>query len=118
VAGFILKDATVDEFIDTIRTVARGERVLPQLMTRTLFSQIADRAVERAGAAALQTVRLTPREHEVIAAIAEGLSNKEIGQQLNIASHTVKSHVRNVMDKLVLRTRLQIAAYAHDHESE
>jgi DNA-binding NarL/FixJ family response regulator len=118
VAGFILKDATVEEFITTIRTVATGERVLPPPMARTLFSQIADRAVERVGVAAFQNVRLTPREHEVIAAIAEGMSNKEIGQRLNIASHTVKSHVRNVMDKLVLRTRLQIAAYAHHRDSE
>src|SRR5690348_10285451 len=111
VAGFILKDATVDEFVATIRAVARGERALPRLMTRTLFSQIAERAVDKAGTAALQNVRLTPREHEVIAAIADGLSNKEISQRLNIASHTVKSHVRNVMDKLALHTRLQIAAY-------
>jgi two-component system, NarL family, nitrate/nitrite response regulator NarL len=45
--------------------------------------------------------------------IGEGLSNKEIASRLNIATHTVKSHVRNVMEKLALHTRLQIAAYAH-----
>ena len=58
-------------------------------------------------------IRMTPRELDVIAIIGEGLSNKEIAQRLNIATHTVKSHVRNVMEKLALHSRLQIAAHAH-----
>lgn len=116
VAGFILKDATLDDFVGTIRAVARGEQVLPARMTGTLFSQIAQVAVERDAAAALEDVRMTPREREVIALIAVGMSNKEIAQRLGIASHTVKSHVRNVLDKLALHSRLQIAAYAHGRE--
>jgi DNA-binding NarL/FixJ family response regulator len=113
VAGFILKDATFEDFVGTIRSVAEGARVLPPRMTSTLFSQIAHVAVKRGRAAALESVRITQREHEVVALIADGLSNKEIAQQLNIATDTVKSHVRNVMDKLALHSRLQIAAYAH-----
>ncbi len=113
VAGFILKDATFDDFVGTIRSVAQGERVLPPRMTGTLFSQIARIAVQRGREAALEAVHMTPREREVIALIADGMSNKEISQRLNIATHTVKSHVRNVMEKLALHTRLQIAAYAH-----
>lgn len=116
VAGFILKDATFEDFVGTIRTVASGARVLPPRMTSTLFSQIARVAVERGREAALEAVRMTPREHEVIGLISNGMSNKEIAQRLNIATHTVKSHVRNVMDKLALNTRLQIAAYAHKHD--
>ncbi len=116
VAGFILKDATLDDFVETIRAVARGEQVLPPRMTGTLFSQIAQVAVERDAAAAHEDVRMTPREREVIALIAVGMSNKEIAQRLGIASHTVKSHVRNVLDKLALHSRLQIAAYAHGRE--
>jgi len=115
VAGFILKDATLEDFIGTIRSVADGERVLPPQMTGTLFSQIARTAVQRGREAALEAVHMTPREREVIALIAEGKSNKEIAQNLNIATHTVKSHVRNVMEKLALHTRLQIAAYAHQN---
>jgi two-component system nitrate/nitrite response regulator NarL len=65
---------------------------------------------------ALEEVRMTQREREVIALIAVGLSNKEIATRLNIATDTVKSHVRNVMDKLALHSRLQIAAYAHSHD--
>jgi DNA-binding NarL/FixJ family response regulator len=113
VAGFILKDATLQDFVATIRAVAGGERVLPTPMTGTLFSQIAQVAVERGAETALEEVRMTPREHEVIALISAGMSNKEIAQRLGIATHTVKSHVRNVMEKLALHSRLQIAAYAH-----
>lgn len=116
VAGFILKDASFDDFVGTIRSVADGTRVLPARMTGTLFSQIAQAAVRRGGAVALESVRMTQREREVIGLISVGMSNKEIAQRLNIATHTVKSHVRNIMDKLALHTRLQIAAYAHDQD--
>lgn len=113
VSGFILKDATFDDLVRTIRTVASGEHVLPPAMTSSLFSQIARDAVARGKAELLEDVRMTAREREVIDLIAEGLSNKEIAGRLGIATHTVKSHVRNVMEKLTLHTRLQIAAYAH-----
>jgi len=113
VSGFVLKDATVDEFVGTIRSVAAGKKVLPPLMTESLFSQIAREASGQERAHVIEDVRMTPREREVIDLIGEGLSNKEIAQRLNIASHTVKSHVRNVMEKLALHTRLQIAAYSH-----
>ena len=114
VSGFVLKDATFDEFVKTIRSVAAGEIVLPARMTESLFSQIAKGAVVRDREEVLDDVRMTRREHEVIGLIGEGLSNKEIAQRLNIATHTVKSHVRNVMEKLALHTRLQIAAYSHE----
>lgn len=113
VSGFVLKDATFDEFVGTIRSVAAGQKVLPPLMTESLFSQIAREADGQEPAHVLEDVRMTPREREVIELIGEGLSNKEIAQRLNIATHTVKSHVRNVMEKLALHTRLQIAAYSH-----
>src|SRR6476659_9671460 len=70
VAGFILKDATFDDFVGTIRAVAQGARVLPPRMTGTLFSQIARKAVQRDQTAALEAVAMTPREHEVIGLIA------------------------------------------------
>ncbi len=113
VSGFVLKDATFEEFVATIRTVAGGAKVLPQSMTESLFSQIAREATGPAHARGIEDVRMTPRELEVIAIIGEGLSNKEIAQRLNIATHTVKSHVRNVMEKLALHSRLQIASYSH-----
>jgi two-component system response regulator DevR len=112
VSGFLLKDSTFGDFVDTIRSVAAGQKVLPPRMTQSLFSQIAKAAVRGERADTLDEVRMTRRESEVIALIGEGLSNKEIAQRLEIATHTVKSHVRNVMEKLALHTRLQIAAYS------
>ncbi len=113
VSGFVLKDASFDEFVASIRRVAWGEKVLPPRMTESLFSQIARDSAGQGNERTLEAVRMTRREQEVIGLIGEGLSNKEIASRLNIATHTVKSHVRNVMEKLALHTRLQIAAYSH-----
>jgi DNA-binding NarL/FixJ family response regulator len=114
VSGFVLKDASFDEFVATIRSVAAGQKVLPPRMTESLFAQITKESNNgRVSPQVLEAVRMTPREREVIDLIGEGLSNKEIAARLNIATHTVKSHVRNVMEKLALHTRLQIAAYSH-----
>ncbi len=116
VSGFIMKDATLDDLAATIRSVAGGAHVLPPQMTGALFSQIAREAVSKGRPLALDSVRMTPRERDVINLIAEGMSNKEIAKALHIATHTVKSHVRNIMEKLTLHTRLQIAAYAHEEK--
>jgi len=113
VSGFILKDATLEDLVTTIRSVAGGQTILPPEMTSTLFSQIVEEAVLRGPAAVSEATDLTPREREVIGLIADGLSNKAIAKDLHISPHTVKSHVRNVMDKLALHSRLQIAAYVH-----
>jgi DNA-binding NarL/FixJ family response regulator len=112
-AGFLLKDATVEDFVATIRSVARGVRVLPPALAGTIFTHVARNAARRDPAAVRDAVTMTPREQEVVALIGEGLSNKEIAERMQIALHTVKSHVHNVLEKLALRTRLQVAAYAH-----
>src|SRR5690348_3282126 len=111
--GFIVKDATIDDFVKTIRTVAEGSDVVPAALTGTLLSHIVDQAVTRSTSAVLEAVQMTKREREIMSLIAEGLSNKEIAQRLNIATYTVKSHVHNILEKLALHSRLQIAAHAH-----
>ncbi|MEX1259187.1 MAG: response regulator transcription factor [Gemmatimonadota bacterium] len=111
VSGFILKDATLEELLTTIRSVAGGQTILPPEMTTTLFAQVVEEAVARGLVGVSEATALTPRERNVVGLIGEGLSNKAIAKALEISPHTVKSHVRNVMDKLALRTRLQIAAY-------
>lgn len=113
VAGFILKDATLEELLTTIRSVAAGQTILPPQMTSTLFSQIVGDAVLRGVAGVNEATGLTVRERKVVGLIGDGLSNKAIAKELGISPHTVKSHVRNVMDKLTLHSRLQIAAYLH-----
>jgi DNA-binding NarL/FixJ family response regulator len=111
--GFIVKDATIEDFVRTIRSIAGGADVVPPALTGTLLSHIVDQAVMRSTAAVLEAVQMTKREREVTSLIAEGLSNKEIAQRLNIATYTVKSHVHNILEKLALHSRLQIAAHAH-----
>lgn len=110
-SGFILKDATFDEFLITIRSVAEGAKVLPPTLGDSLFSQIIEHAIERGKANINKAIRMTKREQEVIGYISEGLSNKEIGQRLHIATYTIKSHVHNIMEKLALHTRLEVANY-------
>jgi DNA-binding NarL/FixJ family response regulator len=113
VSGFLLKDATFDDFARTIRAVIQGESVLPPPLTTSLFSQIVHQAVKGQRIALAESVRLTNREREIVELIAEALSNKEIAQRLNLATHTVKSHVHNILAKLALHTRLQVAGYAY-----
>lgn len=115
VSGFVMKDATFEDLVSTVVAVADGKHILPPQMTSTLFSQIAREGGARDRQAALSSVRITAREREVIELIEEGLSNKGIAARLEIAPQTVKSHVRNIMEKLSLHTRLQIAAHANQH---
>jgi two-component system NarL family response regulator len=116
-SGFILKDATVEEFLGTIRSVVQGAKVLPPSLTGSLFSHVIELALKKRKGKLSNAVRMTKREREIIVLIADGLSNKEIAQQLNIATHTVKSHVHNIMEKLALHTRLQIAKFIHEENS-
>jgi DNA-binding NarL/FixJ family response regulator len=99
----------------TIRAVAAGNKVLPPSLTGSLFLQLVQRT-PRKGQQPLKPVKMTNREREVVALIAEGLSNKEIATRLHLAVDTVKSHVHNILDKLALHTRLEIASYAHSGE--
>jgi DNA-binding NarL/FixJ family response regulator len=115
-SGFIMKDATVKVFLRTIRSVADGAKILPPSLAGSLFARVAELALKKRKGKITDAVRMTKREREIIVLIADGLSNKEIAQELNIATHTVKSHVHNIMEKLALHTRLQLAKYTHDEE--
>lgn len=112
--GFILKNAMAEDVLKTIRAVAAGEKVLPYTMTGSLFSQVTEHALRRRKRNLSMAMRMTDREKEIIALIVEGLSNKEIALSLNIATFTVKSHVHNILEKLALHSRLQIARHARD----
>jgi len=115
VSGFILKDATVTDFLKTIRSVVKGLQVLPPNLTGSLFSQIVEHAINGASpSVVIESVRMTKRERQVIELISEGHTNKEIAQKLHLSTYTVKSHVHNILEKLALSTRVQIAKYLHD----
>jgi DNA-binding NarL/FixJ family response regulator len=114
--GFILKNASAQDWIDTINAVAAGETVLPPTMTNSLFTQIIDNAISEGKSNLQNGVQLTQRERQVVHLIADGMSNKEIAAKLHIATYTVKSHVHNILEKLTLSSRLQIAAYVRKGE--
>jgi len=111
--GFILKDASLNDLLITIRTVNDGATVLPPLLVDSLFSQIVDFAVREGKTKLQKAVQMTKREREVIGLLSEGISNKEIGQRIHISTYTVKSHIHNIMEKLALHTRLEIANYSY-----
>ena len=109
--GFILKNAPVADYVRTIQAVAGGATILPALLTQSLFTQIVESALKSGNGLPERALRLTQREQEVVDLISRGMSNKDIAQHLHIATYTVKSHVHNVLEKLELHTRLQIAAF-------
>lgn len=115
-SGFLLKDATPAQLVEAVRTVAAGETLLAPTVTRTLIGRFAERvAPARADPATAdpRLASLTPRELEVLAAIAEGSSNAEIAGQLVISNETVKTYVSRILLKLELRDRVQAVVYAY-----
>jgi DNA-binding NarL/FixJ family response regulator len=115
--GFILKDASLNDFLITIRTVFGGATVLPPLLVDSLFSQIVDYAVREGKPRLKESVMMTKREREVIQFLGDGMSNREIGQKIHVSTYTVKSHIHNIMEKLALHTRLEIANYSYSDQT-
>lgn len=117
-SGFILREASCYDFINTIRQVAQGENVLPSALTNSLFYQIFNHIAASNKTQSQESIKLTKREQEIIDLISEGLCNKEIGQILHISTETVKSHVHNILKKLAVRTRLQVANFRHIQKNQ
>ncbi len=116
-SGFLLKDVRPAELVAAIRTVASGDAVVSPRVTRRLLEEYAQvmpvTAAQRAGRYP-QLAALTPRENEVVEAVARGLSNAEIAATLFVSETTVKSHVGRVLAKLGLRDRVQIVVLAYE----
>ncbi|MEN3279312.1 MAG: hypothetical protein V7607_452 [Solirubrobacteraceae bacterium] len=114
-SGFLLKDAPTADLLSAIRAVASGDAVVAPSTTRRLLATIAHQLpVAETSAAAPELSSLTPREHEVLIAVARGLSNAEIAEELVLSEATVKTHVGRILAKLGLRDRVQIVIYAYD----
>ena len=113
-SGFILKTEPPERLVDAVRIIAAGDALLGPEITRRLI----DRFI-MAGPAAAQPPRvlatLTPREKEVLALIARGLSNSEIAQSIFVSEGTVKTHVARILTKLGLRDRVQAVVFAYEH---
>ena len=112
-AGYVLKEASFECLVESIRSVQRGESFCSPRMAASLFSRVAELAGERISEG---SEKLTSREVEIINKIADGLSNKEIAAQLYIEEQTVKNHIHNILDKLQLHNRLEAVQYARDRK--
>ena len=117
-SGFIVKNASSNDYIRTIKAVAAGSKVLPPTLINSLFTQIIASALKNGNGIPNNSIQLTSREREIVALISEGMSNKEMAERLHIATFTVKSHIHNILEKLALNTRLQIAAFTRRENPE
>ncbi len=113
-SGFLSKGVDPDDLLDAIRLVAAGEALLSPAATRSLITSfLAQPSRVSTAGASLQLERLTDREREIVALVAEGLTNDDIAQRLVISPMTVKTHVNRSMTKLDLRDRAQLVVAAY-----
>jgi DNA-binding NarL/FixJ family response regulator len=112
--GFLLKDTPPRDLIQAVRTVADGNAMLAPTVTRRLIAEFAARGGTRAVTARRRLEALTGREREVVVALAQGMSNAEIGRRLFMSEATVKAHVSSILAKLGMTNRVQAAILAHD----
>jgi DNA-binding NarL/FixJ family response regulator len=112
-SGFLLKDVPPEQLIDAVHVVARGDALLDPAITRSVIAAFASRPAARRELAE-RIEELTPRERDVFALVARGLSNAEIAGELVVGDGTVKTHVAHLLLKLGLRDRVQAVIYAYE----
>ncbi len=111
-SGYLLKEISIEEVADAVRSVWAGQsRISPSMAAKLLaeFAAMSKRADERQQ---LPAPRLTEREMEVLKLVAQGLNNRDIAKQLFISENTVKNHIRNILEKLHLHSRMEAVVYA------
>ncbi|MFF4487651.1 response regulator [Streptomyces sp. NPDC001544] len=113
-SGFLLKDASADQLAEAVRVVAAGDALLAPGITRRLIAEFSRLDGSRRAPLKQRVGDLTERETEVLALIAQGLSNAEIAERLVVAEQTVKTHVGRILVKLGLRDRTQAAVFAYE----
>ncbi len=113
-SGFLLKDTLPDDLLAAVRVVADGEALLAPKVTRRLIEQFVQQPEAVAIAPSPGLDSLTEREREVLEAVARGLSNAEIGEQLFMSHATAKTHVSRLLTKLGARDRAQLVVLAYE----
>jgi DNA-binding NarL/FixJ family response regulator len=111
-SGFLVKDTEPVELLRAVRVVAQGGALLSPGITRKLISELVARGGQRSQPPSLE--QLTEREREVMALVAAGLSNEEIGERLVVSPATAKTHVSRAMIKLGARDRAQLVVFAYE----
>lgn len=111
--GYLLKEISIEEVADAIRAVQGGQSLISPSMASKLLTEFATMARKDVEAPPpVPTPRLTDREMEVLTLVAKGMANKDIARQLFISENTVKNHVRNMLEKLQLHSRMEAVVYA------
>jgi DNA-binding NarL/FixJ family response regulator len=113
-SGFLLKDTLPDELLAAVRVIATGEALLAPKVTRRLIEQFVQRPPETPGEPHPGLKALTEREREVLGAVARGLSNTEIAEELFMSHATAKTHVSRLLTKLGARDRAQLVMFAYE----
>ncbi|MDP8970667.1 MAG: response regulator transcription factor [Actinomycetota bacterium] len=111
-SGYLLKEISIDEVAGAIRSVHAGQSLISPSMASKLLNEFAAMARKDEEKQQMPTPRLTDREMEVLSLVAQGMNNRDIAKQLFISENTVKNHVRNILEKLHLHSRMEAVVYA------
>ena len=110
--GYLLKEVAIDEIAESVRAVAQGQSLISGSMAAKLVNEFNNLLARSEKQPKAPGPRLTDRELQILRCVAEGKSNKDIGEELFISENTVKNHVRNILEKLHLHSRMEAVMYA------
>jgi two-component system NarL family response regulator len=111
-SGYLLKEISIDEVANAVRAVQQGQSLISPSMASKLLTEFAAMVKRRDERSQVPGPRLTERELEVLKLVAKGMNNRDIGAELFISENTVKNHVRNILEKLHLHSRMEAVVYA------
>lgn len=111
-SGYLLKEISIDEVASAVRAVHGGQSLISPSMASKLLDEFASMLKQSGERQQVPAPRLTEREMEVLRLVAKGLNNRDIAKQLFISENTVKNHVRNILEKLQLHSRMEAVVYA------
>jgi two-component system NarL family response regulator len=110
--GYLLKEISIDEIAAAVRSVYGGQSLISPAMAAKLLTEFASMARKADERQQVPVPRLTERELEVLKLVARGLNNRDIAKELFISENTVKNHIRNILEKLQLHSRMEAVVYA------
>jgi len=111
-AGYLLKEISIEEVADAVRAVVQGQTLISPSMASKLITEFQNLSKLTADRSQVPAPKLTDRELEVLRLVAQGKTNREVADELYIAENTVKNHVRNILEKLHLHSRMEAVLYA------